>query len=325
MQLFQVGPTFITAFMAALVEFVEALTVILAVGSIRGWRYALIGSLSALGVLCLLVLVFGQSLSLIPLTLVQLIVGTLILLFGLRWLRKAILRASGVIPLHDEATAFAKESTLLKQCHTTHQGTFDKVAFLTTFKIVMLEGVEVIFIVIALGASGHLYHSAILGAISALIIVLALGLALHRPLSTVPENALKFCVGILLAAFGTFWVGEGIGLQWPTADWTIVWLIISYFIAAQLLIYASQKASKKSMPLIKKAVSPIKLNVIGIIGQQLLKLFVDDLLLAIGIIVWIILAWLLMPYLTLTYSVIASLFWLGLTALLSITVLKIKA
>jgi uncharacterized membrane protein len=207
------GPSVLAAFLASLVEFVEALTVILAVGSVRGWRHALLGTAAALGVLVLLVAMLGTALTRIPLETIQLAVGTLLLLFGLRWLRKAILRSAGVIPLHDETEAFAKQAASMRG--QAAAGGWDRVAFGTAFQITMLEGTEVVFIVIAIGAGGAgLLLPASLGALAALLVVAALGLLIHRPLANVPENSLKFVVGVLLSAFGTFWAGEGAGVAW---------------------------------------------------------------------------------------------------------------
>jgi len=225
------GPSVVAAFLASLVEFVEALTVVLAVGVVRGWRPALLGTGLGLAVLFLMVILLGPALARIPLDLVQLFVGTLLLLFGLRWLRKAILRAAGVIALHDEEEAFAAETALLRQ-GADGRRTWDTVAILTAFKIVMLEGIEVVFIVIAIGAAGGLLIPASAGAIAALIVVIILGGVLHRPLAKIPENALKFAVGVLLCAFGAFWVGEGIGVAWPAEDWSILALIAGFLAVA---------------------------------------------------------------------------------------------
>jgi len=228
-----VGPTVLAAFLASLVEFVEALTIVLAVGAVRGWRGALGGTGLALLVLLALVLALGPALTRIPRDLVQLGVGTLILLFGMRWLRKAILRSAGVIPLHDEAAEFAKETALLRALGGIAQD-WDRVAVSTAFKITMIEGVEVVFIVIALGAAGTgLLLPASIGALAALLAVAALGLVLHRPVAMIPENTLKFMVGVLLCAFGTFWVGEGMGLQWPGSDLSIL-ALNAVFLAAAL-------------------------------------------------------------------------------------------
>jgi Ca2+/H+ antiporter, TMEM165/GDT1 family len=226
-----VFPSVAAAFLASLVEFVEALTVVLAVGTVRGWRPALLGTGLGLAVLFLMVLLLGPALARIPLDVVQLFVGTLLLLFGLRWLRKAILRAAGVIALHDEEEAFAAEAALLRRGAGIGGG-WDTVAIATSFKIVMLEGIEVVFIVIAIGAAGGLLVPASVGAIAALLLVVGLGLVLHRPLAKIPENALKFTVGVLLCAFGAFWVGEGIGVAWPAEDWSILALIAGFLAVA---------------------------------------------------------------------------------------------
>jgi len=230
------GPTVLAAFLASLVEFVEALTIVLAVGAVRGWRGALGGTGLALLVLLALVVALGPALTQIPQDLVQLGVGTLILLFGMRWLRKAILRSAGVIPLHDEEAAFAKETASLRGLGGIGQG-WDRVAVSTAFKITMIEGIEVVFIVIALGAAGSgLLLPASLGALAALLVVVALGLALHRPVAMIPENTLKFVVGVLLCAFGTFWVGEGMGLQWPGDDLSIPALNAGFLTLALLAV-----------------------------------------------------------------------------------------
>lgn len=230
-----IGPPIVASFLASLVECVEALTVVLAVGSVRGWRSALIGSAAAVGVLLILIAGLGSALTRVPLEKLQLVVGALLLLFGMRWLRKAILRSAGQIPLHDEAAAFAKNSASLKTL--PRPGGWDRVAIGTAFQIVMLEGTEVVFIVVAIGAGGvGLLLPAGLGAIAALLTVVALGFALHRPLANVPENKLKFAVGILLSAFGTFWVGEGARFLWPGGDWSILGLVIGYFAIAMVTV-----------------------------------------------------------------------------------------
>jgi uncharacterized membrane protein len=229
------GPTALAAFLASLVEFVEALTVVLAVGSVRGWRDALTGALVAVAVLLALIALLGGALTRMPLDVLQLAAGTLLLLFGLRWLRKAILRAAGTIPLHDETAAFARQTAALRDVEV--RAGWDRVAFTTAFQITMLEGAEVVFIVVAIGAGGTgLLLPASAGALAALIVVVALGLVVHRPLARVPENTLKLVVGVLLSAFGTFWVGEGIGLAWPGADWSILALAAGFFGVALLAV-----------------------------------------------------------------------------------------
>ena len=229
------GPTVLAAFLASTVEFVEALTVILAVGSVRGWRDTLAGAGAALAVLLVIISVLGSALTQIPLASMQLVVGTLLLLFGMRWLRKAVLRSAGIIPLHDETAAYAKQTRTM-QAHGTVQG-WDSIAFGAAFQITLLEGAEVVFIVIAVGAGGAgLLLPAGLAAVAALLVVALLGIALHRPLAMVPENGLKFAVGVLLSAFGSFWVGEGIGIAWPGADWSILALVAGFLVLALLAV-----------------------------------------------------------------------------------------
>jgi Ca2+/H+ antiporter, TMEM165/GDT1 family len=238
------GTSVIASFLASLVECIEALTVVLAVGSVRGWRSALIGSATAIAVLLVIIAALGTALTHIPLQILQLTVGALLLLFGLRWLRKAILRAAGLIGLHDEQAAFAKNTEAMR--HLTDNPTqWDKIAFAAAFNITMLEGTEVVFIVVAIGAGrAGMLLPASLGAVAALLVIIVLGIVLHRPLAKVPENTLKFIVGVLLSAFGTFWVGEGIGLPWPASDWSILDLIAAYLAIALILIPICRSRSK---------------------------------------------------------------------------------
>ncbi|WP_018898074.1 COG4280 domain-containing protein [Rhizobium sp. 2MFCol3.1] len=232
-----IGSTITAAFLGSFVEVVEAFTIILAVGVTQSWRPAFIGTGLALAVLALLVLVFGPLLGLIPIDVMQFVIGTLLILFGLRWLRKAILRASGFIALHDEEKAFAAETDSLRRQAMDKRANW--LAGLAAFKAVLLEGVEVVFIVIATGAGQGMIGYASLGAAAACILVLIIGLFVHKPLSTVPENSLKFVVGLLLSAFGIFWVGEGIGTEWPGADLSLLpifgVLAVFSFIAVKML------------------------------------------------------------------------------------------
>ncbi len=235
------GTSVMVSFLASLVECVEALTVVLAVGSVRGWRSALAGCGAALAVLALIVLTVGRLLLRVPLHTLQLAVGVLLLMFGLRWLRKAVLRAAGLIALHDEDAAFAKNTSAMRSL-TAQAGGWDRAALAASFNITMLEGTEVVFIVIAIGAGGvGTLLPAGLGAGAALLVVAALGLLLHRPLARVPENMLKFIVGVLLSAFGTFWVGEGMRLAWPGADLAILWLVAAYLLAATAMVAVSRR------------------------------------------------------------------------------------
>lgn len=221
------------AFLASLVEFVEALTIVLAVGSTRGWKWALWGTVAGVLLLTILVAAFGPALQALPLARLQLVIGILLLLFGLRWLRKAVLRSAGIIALHDETKIFEKQTKLLQEANKQHSQV-DLVAFFTAFKAVVLEGLEVVFIVVATGSATHSLPAAAMGAAAAGIVVIVAGWAVHRPLSRVPENTLKFCVGLLLSAFGTFWVGEGLGLAWPGQDLSLLALIAGFALVAFL-------------------------------------------------------------------------------------------
>jgi len=210
------------AFAASLVEAVEAFTIVLAVATLRGWRPAVTGAFAALGVLGLLVVALGPLLGRVPLHPLQLAIGVLLLLFGMGWLRKAVLRSAGVIPLHDEEAAFAAEAEHLAEEARHRHRSLDWIAGLAAFKAVLLEGLEVVFIVIAVGAGRGLLGPACLGALAACAAVLAVGALVHRPLSQVPENAVKFGVGVMLSAFGVFWTGEGVGIPWPGQDWALL-------------------------------------------------------------------------------------------------------
>jgi uncharacterized membrane protein len=181
----------------------------------------------------------------VPLHVLQLIIGILLLLFGMRWLRKAILRSAGVIPLHDETMAFAAETADLREQALRHEARLDWIAGLASFKAVLLEGLEVVFIVIAVGAGPGLLWPASVGAAAACALVLGVGLFVYRPLARVPENALKFGVGVMLSAFGVFWTGEGLGIHWPGGDLALVGLVLCFLCVAALLV---QLARPRTMP-----------------------------------------------------------------------------
>jgi uncharacterized membrane protein len=179
-------------------------------------------------VLALLIVALGPLLDRVPLHLLQVTIGVLLLLFGMGWLRKAILRSAGVIPLHDETAAFAEETAQLTEAGKRKHASLDWIAGLTAFKAVLLEGLEVVFIVIAVGAGRGLLWPAALGALAACVAVLAVGVIVHRPLSRVPENTLKFGVGVMLSAFGVFWTGEGLGVAWPGGDLALLGFAVSF-------------------------------------------------------------------------------------------------
>lgn len=225
-----IGSTVTASFLASFVEVVEAFTIILAVGIARSWRPAITGTVLALLVLTALVVVLGPLLTLVPITLLQFAIGVLLVLFGMRWLRKAILRASGFIALHDEEKAFAEETGALERQAADRRADF--LAGLAAFKAVLLEGLEVVFIVIAVGAGRGMLGYASLGAAAACALVLVIGVVVHRPLSQVPENTLKFVVGVMLSAFGVFWTGEGLGVAWPGSDAALLALVLVFALVA---------------------------------------------------------------------------------------------
>jgi len=241
------APAVSAAFLASLVEVIEAFTIVLAVGTIRGWRLALAGSAAGLIVLASIVALLGPALDRLPLEWLQLAIGILLLLFGLRWLRKAILRYAGLIPLHDEIAAFAAETSELKARTTRQRNRADWIAGITAFKAVLLEGLEVVFIVIAVGAGHGLLGAAALGAAAAGALVLAVGCAVRRPLARVPENALKFGVGVLLSAFGVFWTGEGLGVPWPGGDCALVGFTLVFLLAGVLAVRMARQAIQEAV------------------------------------------------------------------------------
>ncbi len=225
------------AFSASLVEAVEALTIVLAVMTVRGAGPAWLGAGAGLVCLALIVLILGPVLDQVPLQSLQLAVGVLLLLFGMRWLRKAILRAAGIIPLHDEVQAYSAETALLRDQNRRRERHLDWLGAATAFKAVLIEGIEVVFIVIAAGAGRGLILPAGVGAIAACVAVVLGGFAVRKPLARVPENTLKFGVGVMLSAFGVYWAGEGMGINWPGADLAIIGFALA-FLAAGLALAA---------------------------------------------------------------------------------------
>lgn len=220
------------SFVASAVEFVEATTIILAVGVTRGWRAPLYGTLAAALTLAAIIGTLGVTIvSVVPEHALKAFVGALLLLFGLRWLRKAILRFAGIVALHDEERIYLREVAELR-AHGVERRGFDRIGALVAYKAVLLEGTEVAFIVIAFGAGGAAaLNAAVVGAIAAGIVVIALGAALRKPLTMVPENWMKFGVGAILSSFGVFWFAEGLGAEWP-GDALSVLAILGAFLAA---------------------------------------------------------------------------------------------
>jgi uncharacterized membrane protein len=208
---------------------VEALTIVLGVGVVRGWRSTLIGAGSAFVVLALLVAALGPALSHIPIDALRLVVGALLLAFGLQWLRKAILRSSGYVSLHDEDEAFRSEREQAAAAGTEMRAGLDWYSFTVAFKGVLLEGLEVVFIVISFGSAQDALGLAAAGAAAAFVVVVTAGVLAQGPLSRVPENTIKFAVGLLLTSFGCFWGAEGAGVDWP-GDEVALLGVIAFFV-----------------------------------------------------------------------------------------------
>jgi len=231
------------AFFASFVEFVEALTVVLAVGVTRGGRSAWIGTIAGVALLTLLVAAIGPALRLVPLPALQVVVGALLLLFGMRWLRKAILRYAGIVSFHDENAIYAEHTGRSAEDGTP--GPIDRTGVFIAFNAVVLEGLEVVFIVVAVGASSGALVPAALGALVAGALVGGAGLLLRRPLARVPENGLKFVVGVMLSAFGTFWTGEGLGIAWPAGDFALLALVAGYALVALMAVALARRSVVK--------------------------------------------------------------------------------
>ncbi len=213
---------FLTTFIASAVEAVEALTIVLAVGVVRGWRSTLRGVGAAAIVLAAIVAALGPALRHIPIGTLRFVVGALLLAFGIQWLRKAILRAGGFKPLHDEGEAFAREREQASSAAPAGPARTDWYSFTVAFKGVLLEGLEVTFIVVTFGSTQGRLGLASAAATAAVVLVVAVGLAVRGPLERVPENSLKFVVGVLLTSFGIFWGGEGAGVEWPGSDFAVL-------------------------------------------------------------------------------------------------------
>jgi uncharacterized membrane protein len=248
------------SFLASSVEFVEALTIVLAVGVVRGWRSALLGAACAAVLLLIVTATFGVTLTqLVPISVLRVVVGTLLLLFGIKWLRKAILRFTGLKATHDEEQIYREELELAQAQARVAAGKMDWFGFIASFKAVALEGLEVAFIVIALGAthgaSGALASAAIGAGVAAVLVIVA-GVAVASPLARVPENALKFVVGVLLTSYGTFWAAEGLGAQWWHGDLSILWISAGYLAVSLLLIAGLRRMSERRSSAVVPASTP---------------------------------------------------------------------
>ena len=231
------GALFLAVFLACAVEAVEATTIVLAAGTARNWRSALTGVLTGVVLLTVVVAFAGPAISLLPIGVLRLVVGGLLLVFGLQWVRKAVLRASGYKPLHDEEKIYRAQVAQAEAAATTPRfGVSDWFAFTLSFKGVVLEGLEVVFIVLTFGTNQRNIPLAAIAAGAAVIVIVALGIAVRAPLARVPENTMKFIVGVMLTSFGLFWGAEGAGASWPGAD--IALLVIAPSVAIFALAIA---------------------------------------------------------------------------------------
>lgn len=229
--------TVLSSFIASAVEFVEALTVVLAVGVTRQWRSTLLGVGAAVVVLIALVAVLGLTIAtFVPIELLRLVVGAVLIVYGLQWLTRAVLHAAGARASRDELASFGREVVSLADEKPVPASGVDWISFTVAFKGVLLEGLEVAFIVITFGVAGGQLAPALIGASLAGIGVLGVGAAVRRPLARLPENQLKFGVGLMLVSFGTFWAGEGVGIAWPGSDLSIVLLLAGYLVTSLLAV-----------------------------------------------------------------------------------------
>ncbi|MBV8159643.1 MAG: hypothetical protein JO265_01855 [Acidimicrobiia bacterium] len=231
----------LSSFLASAVEMVEALTIVLAVGTTRSWRSALTGAALAAAVLAAVIAALGPALTVIPIDALRVVVGSLLLVFGVQWLRKAVLRASGLKALHDEDATYAAEVDQARHARATEHVGLDWYSFTVAFKGVFLEGLEVAFIVLTFGSARHAVGWAALGAFGAVVVVVGAGIVVHAPLARVPENSLKFAVGVMLTGFGTFWAGEGVGVNWPGNDAALPVVIAFFSLVAAVLVHVSRR------------------------------------------------------------------------------------
>lgn len=236
----------LATFIASAVEAVEALTIVLGLGVTRGWPSVRLGVFAAAAALAALVAILGPALRLIPIDALRLVVGAFLLVFGLQWLRKAILRASGFKALHDEDQAYRKQVHEAIAAGEAPRTGVDWYSFVVSFKGVFLEGVEVVFIVLTFGSAHGSLPTAIGGAAAAVAVVAGAGLLVHQPLTRVPENTMKFAVGLMLTTFGIFWAGEGVGIDWPGSDAAILAILafMTLFSLVQVRWLSRERANR---------------------------------------------------------------------------------
>jgi uncharacterized membrane protein len=228
---------FLAVFLACAVEAVEAATVVLAAGTGRDWRSALLGAAAGIGVLVAIVAALGPAVTAIPLGAIRLVVGAVLLVFGLQWLRKAILRASGYKAQHDEDEIYRTQLAAAQAAPATPGRTVtDPFAFTLSFKAVVLEGLEVVVIVVSLGVNHHDLPLAVLAGVAAIVVVGVAAVIVRAPLARVPENTMKFVVGVMLTGFGTFWAVEGAHGRWPGSDAALLVIIAAVAVLALALV-----------------------------------------------------------------------------------------
>jgi uncharacterized membrane protein len=237
-----------SVFIACTVEAVEALTIVLAVGATRSWRSAMVGVGVALVALAAVTAALGPALTALPINVLRGVVGGLLLVFGLQWLRKAILRASGLKALHDEDAAFAEETEAARGAGVIDPNRIDGYSFLVSFKGTFLEGLEVVFIALTFGSNQKNVPLAAAAAVAAVLVVIAAGVALREPLARVPENSLKFVVGVMLTSFGVFWGGEGVHAHWPGGDTALLVIIPVMLLFALGSVAALRRFLSESAP-----------------------------------------------------------------------------
>jgi uncharacterized membrane protein len=241
----------LSVFLACTVEAVEALTIVLAVGTTRSWSSPLYGCSAAVVALAALVAALGPALTSLPINALRVVVGGLLLVFGLQWLRKAMLRAAGLKALHDEQALFAAEAEAARSAQPEIVAGIDVYAFVVAFKGVLLEGLEVALIVLTFGANQHRLPLAAAAAGVATVVVILAGVAARAPLARVPENTMKFAVGVMLTSFGTFWGAEGAGATWPGGDAALLAIVPGMLVAALAMVFwlrrsASQRSSART-------------------------------------------------------------------------------
>ncbi len=235
----------LSVFLACAVEAVEALTIVLAVGTTRSWSSALSGAGAATLALAVIVLALGPALTALPIDALRVLIGGLLLILGLQWLRKAMLRTAGLKAKHDELATFNEETEAARAAGRAAGG-FDGYSFTVAFKGVLLEGLEVVFIVLTFGANQHNVGLAAAAAAAAVLVVIAAGFAVRAPLARVPENTMKFAVGVMLSSFGLFWVVEGLGAHWPSGDAALLAIVPCVLIASLGSVWALQRRARSA-------------------------------------------------------------------------------